>query len=166
MEYKLYDFDPYNLPDDILQRIGLIIACSTQTENLVEGAIQDLLSLQTVAAKILTTHMSMQVRLGVLRSAAEMQWRDDPATLSEFETVLQRIDAAIGERNRIAHVTWQRDPEDDTVFTSKIRARKALKVDLEPVTAQALDAIALEVYSAGLALMQFMGVRGIRQRQS
>jgi len=164
MEYKLFDFDPRNLPSDFLQTIGLIIACSTQTENLVEDAIADLLSLKVAPAKILTTHMSMQVRTGVLRSAAEWRWTDEE-TLAQFEVVVRRIEAAINDRNRIAHLTWQRDPETGQVLTSKIRARKGLKIDLEPVTVAALHAIAIEVYEAGIDLIRFLGLRGIHSPQ-
>lgn len=165
MEYKLFDFDPRNLPAEYLQKIGLIITCSTQTENLVEGAIGGMLSLRVVPAKILTTHMSMQVRLGVLRTAAERLWTDK-AMLSQFDAILQRIEAAVNERNRIAHITWQRDPETGEVFTSRIRARKGLKVDLDAMPVAALHTIAIEVYEAGLDLLRFLGVHGIRLPQS
>lgn len=164
MEPKVYDFDPRNLPAKFLQEIGLIVACSVQTENIVEDAIADLLRLRLIPAKILTTHMSMQIRTGVLRSAAQHCWADKE-TLAQFDVAIQRIEAAISERNRIAHITWLRDPDTGETFTSKTKARNGLKMNLEPVTPEFLHKIALEIYDAGVALLQFLRFRGIQPVQ-
>jgi hypothetical protein len=159
-DYKLYDFDPRKIPPEFLQAIGLVIACSVQTENLVERAISDLLGLKTVPAHILTTHMSMQVRAGVLRSAGQMRWGASD-TYKSFDALVTRVEAAIVERNRIAHLTWQTDPETGQIFTTRIQAKRGIKVHLEPITVDAIEAIAAEVYEAGLALSRFVGLAGV-----
>lgn len=119
-EFKLFDFDPHNLPREILQAIGLVIACSVQTESTVEEVIGALFGLTVVPARILTTNMNMQVRAGVLRSAGEARW-GDADTYKQFERIVSRVEKAVGERNRLAHLTWQRDPVTGDVLTSKIK---------------------------------------------
>jgi hypothetical protein len=102
----------------------------------------------------------MQVRVGVLRSAGQLHWGTSD-TYKAFDTALTRVDTAIAERNRIAHLTWQIDPKTGQVFTSKIQAKRGIKVHLEPITIEAITAIATEVYDAGLALSRFIGLAGI-----
>jgi hypothetical protein len=151
-EFKVFDFDPHNLPPDILAALGLVIACSVQTENIVEDVIAGLFDLEIVPAKILTTNMNMQVRASALRTAAERRW-GDTNTYNVFEKAVTRVEKAVGERNRLAHLTWQRDPDTGDVYTSKVKARTGLRVHMDKITADSIRAIAEEVYHAGLDLM-------------
>jgi hypothetical protein len=41
---KVYDYDPHNLPPDVLQAIGLIAACSAQTNTSSSRASADALA--------------------------------------------------------------------------------------------------------------------------
>jgi hypothetical protein len=43
--FKEFDFDPSNLPPDLLQAIGLAIACGAQTESVISMAIGGCLGL-------------------------------------------------------------------------------------------------------------------------
>jgi len=160
-EYTVFEYNPYKLPDTLLRAIGLVITCSVQSENIIEDAIADMLGMHIVPAKILTTHMSMQLRTGALRSAAHARWGDQPE-YKEFDALITRVERAVDQRNQIAHLTYFTHPADQTTHSSKTRARKSLKVDILPASAASIEAIAEEIYDSGLAIVSYLGVRGIR----
>ena len=151
-DFVLFDFDPRSLPAEYLQAIGLVIASAVQTESIVEDAIAGVFGLLTVKARILTNNMSMQVRSATLRTGAQERWGDG-IEYDALDEALARVEKAIGERNRIAHMTWQIDPEG-RVYASKIRARDKLKVHFEQVPVENIQAIAAEIYDAGIQLMK------------
>jgi len=55
---KVYDYDPHNLPPDVLQAIGLIAACSAQNEYIIKQGIGGCLGLDIEYTDAVTTHMS------------------------------------------------------------------------------------------------------------
>jgi hypothetical protein len=65
-EFKEFDFDPRNLPDDLLQAIGLTIACGAQTESVISTAIGGCLGLEVEYAAATTTHMTLPLKFSVL----------------------------------------------------------------------------------------------------
>lgn len=73
---KEYDFDPRNLPKELLAAIGLATASASQTESLVEMAIDGCASLAVEFTAPTTTHMAAPLRDSVLRSAAEIRIDD------------------------------------------------------------------------------------------
>ncbi len=162
-EYTVFDYNPYELPDALLRAIGLVITCSVQSESIIESAIADVLQMHVLPAKILTTHMSMQVRTGALRSAAHARWGDKPE-YKEFEALITRVERAVDQRNQIAHLTYFTHPTDKSTHSSKVRARKGLKVEVLPATVEGVEAVAKEIYDSGLAIVEYLGVRGIRSK--
>jgi hypothetical protein len=60
--FKEYDFDPNNLPREILEAIGLVAACSAQTESVVEMGIGGCAGLEADYSVAITTHMNAPLR--------------------------------------------------------------------------------------------------------
>jgi hypothetical protein len=73
---KIYDFDPRNLPQDMLAAIGLMTACAAQAESVVEMAIHCFLDIDFEYGQALTKNMSMPQRLNALRASAEIRIDD------------------------------------------------------------------------------------------
>ncbi len=82
-----YDYDPNNLPDDLLAAIGLLTACFAQTEEFVEDAVAGLAGVDYEVGLALTTHMPMQMRLDAIRASAEITI-DDLDALDELGRVV------------------------------------------------------------------------------
>ena len=99
---KEYDFDPYNLPSDLLHAIGLLIASSGQTEDIFESAVAGCLGLDVEYGLAVTTHISMPLRVSVLKSAAEIRI-DDLDALDELDEIIEVIEDAFSKRNAVAH---------------------------------------------------------------
>ena len=69
----VYDFDPRNLPEELLAAIGLTIASFVQIEGHLQSAIAGCAGIDIEYGKAITTHMSMPLKISVLRSVAEIQ---------------------------------------------------------------------------------------------
>ena len=131
--YKEFDFDPHNLPNDVLEAIGLAMTSSAQTESIIEMAIAGCLKVEVDYGAAVTTHMSAPLRDSVLRAVAEIRI-DDLDTLDELDRILDHIrDEVQPRRNAIAHHTWCRDPNTDEVFTVKQTARGSVDAELIPM---------------------------------
>jgi hypothetical protein len=161
MSYLIYDYSPYSLSPKILKAIGLLIACSAQTEDIFEQAIAGALGLDFEYGMAVTTHMPMPLRLSVLRSAAEIRI-DDLDALDELDDLLEEIEQAFGKRNAIAHHQWCSDPKTGATFTVKETARVSVQADLLPMSVDQIESDALFIYNAGLRLFQFLKTRGLQ----
>jgi hypothetical protein len=71
--FKEYDFDPRNLPRDLLAAIGLMTSSAAQNEHCVEAAIAGCLGVDVEYGSAVTTHMTAPLRNSVLRSVAEIR---------------------------------------------------------------------------------------------
>ena len=160
MSFKEFDFDPRNLPTDLLQAIGLAIACGAQTEAIISMAIGGCLGLDVEYATATTTHMTMPLKISVLRSAAEIKI-DDLDDLDELDRLLDAADKALGKRHEIAHANWGRDPETNELFRNKTIARTRVEADRIPITTASVREDATAIYQAGMDLMSFIGTRGL-----
>jgi hypothetical protein len=156
--YKEYDFDPRNLPQDLLAAIGLVTASAAQTETIVQDAIAGCLGVDSEYGAATTTHMAAPLRDSVLRSVAEIRI-DDLDALDELDQLLDQINAAYGKRNAIVHHTWCRDPDTGKVFTVKETARTRYEIDLLEMSVDQVKSDALFVYRAGMELMNFLIAR-------
>jgi hypothetical protein len=76
MNPSSYDFDPRNLPQEMLAAIGLVTACSAQTEYIVEQGIAGCLGVDFEFGAAVTTHMAAPLRDHVLRAVAEIKIDD------------------------------------------------------------------------------------------
>jgi hypothetical protein len=160
---KEFDFDPRNLPADLLQAIGLAIACGAQTESVISMAIGGCLGLDVEYAAATTTHMTLPLKFSVLRSAAEIRI-DDLDDLDELDRLIDEVDKALGKRHEIAHANWCSDPETNELFRVKQVARARVDAERIPMTAASIKDDAAVIYQAGMDLMSFIGTRGLMPR--
>jgi hypothetical protein len=155
---KEYDFDPRNLPQNLLAAVGLAISCGSQTEGTLAMAIGGCLGLDAEYAMAVTTHMTLPLKFSILRSAAEIRI-DDLDDLDELDGLLDGIDTALGKRHTWAHDRLCRDPDTDQLFRVKQVARTRLEAGFVPITVEDVLADAGVIYDAGTALMKFIGIR-------
>lgn len=163
MSFKEFDFDPRNLPADLLEAIGLAIACGAQTESVISMAIGGCLGVEVDYAAATTTHMTLPLKFSVLRSAAEIRI-DNLDDLDELDRLLDAVDKALGRRHEIAHANWCRDSETNELFRVKQIARTRVEADRIPVTIESIRNDAAVIYQAGMDLMSFIGARGLGPR--
>ena len=157
---KEYDFDPRNLPDELLAAIGLATASSAQTESIIQAAIGGCLGVDFEYTGALTAHMTAPLRDSILRSIAEIRI-DDLDALDELDEILDEVNAAFTKRNAIVHHQWCRDPDTHECFTVKETARARYEMDLIPMTVNQVKADASLIYNAGMRLMSFLMQRDL-----
>ncbi len=160
-ELVIYDFDPHNLPPEMLRAIGLVVAASSQTESVVQDLIGGLLRIDMIDAKALTTHMSAPLKDHVVRALSELR-APSPSEVDALDDLLDRINTAYEKRNLIVHNSLARHPDTGEVFSLREQARGSLKVSLQRVTASEFEAAAELIYRAGMDLMEFMMSRGLQ----
>lgn len=156
----VYDFDPRNLPDSMLIAIGLVAACSAQTENIVEQGIAGCVGTDFEYGYALTTHMSTPHRDHVLRSVAEIRI-DDLDDLDTLDMLLDEIEKAFKKRNAYVHHSWCRNEETGQCFTVKTTARGRVEMDLVPMTVDQVKGDAAFIFQAGLNLLTFLSPRNL-----
>jgi hypothetical protein len=159
----VYDFDPNNLPPDYLQAIGLVIVCAAQTESIVGDFIGVLLDIDNIDALALTTQMSAQLRDHVARALIELKTQQT-SIVDDVDDLLDAISQASDRRNTIAHAAFAKHPETGQIFSHRLRARGNLQLELKPISIEEIQAIAAEVYDAGMNLMQFMASVGLQPK--
>ncbi len=152
---KVYDFDPRNLPEDVLAAIGLAVACSSQTQYMVEAAIWGCLGLDAEYGMAVTTHMPNPLRISTLKAAAEIKI-DAPELLDELDKLLDSVEKALKSRNDYSHQSWAIDHETGEVFTAKISARGSVTADLLLQSVSKIKIEAFAIYDAGMALRMFL----------
>jgi hypothetical protein len=155
-----YDFDPHNLPQELLAAIDIAIASSAQTEEMIEMAIAGCLGVDAEYGAAVTTHMAGPLRFSALRSVAEIRI-DDLDALDRLDALLDEAELAAVKRNAIAHHSWCRNPKTGELFTVKETARKSYSMDLVPMTIEGVKADAEFIYQIGMKLMLFMRMSGI-----
>jgi hypothetical protein len=149
------DFDPRNLPQDLLAAIGLMTTSAAHTESCLDEAIAGCLGIDYEYGQAVTTHMTMPLRFNVLKSAAEIRINDLDA-LDELDDLLDRLDEAFKKRNAVAHHVWCRNPKTGDVFMVKETARQRVEIEAIPMSADQVNSDALFVYNAGIALFSFL----------
>jgi hypothetical protein len=156
----VYDYDPRNLSHEILAAIGLVVACSAQTESVVEMGIGGCLGIEVDYSYAVTTHMNAPLRDNVLRAVAEIRI-DDLDDLDELDRLLDEVKVAFTKRNEYVHRTWCVHPESGHCFISKIEARGSVDAELIPVTLRKIREDATYIYDAGMNLMRFLSARNL-----
>jgi hypothetical protein len=154
----IYDFDPRNLPADILAAIGLSVASSAQTENMMELAIAGCLGVDSEYGMAITTHMPAPLRFSVLRSAAEI--RLSVPQLDELDEILDEIRLATDSRNATVHAQLCVHPTSKECFVVKKSARAGVEIELVPQTVDKIKREALSMYEAGMRLWRFLDAHG------
>ncbi|HXQ11519.1 MAG TPA: hypothetical protein VN805_11045 [Caulobacteraceae bacterium] len=163
MPTVVYDYDPRKIPPDYIAAIGLVTACSAQTEYVVEMLIGCLLGIDAEYQVAVTTHMTAPLRDGVVRAVAEIRI-DDLDALDRLDVLLDQIQSAIDKRNAIVHRRWSRHPTTGEVFTVKTSARGSVRSDLAPMSVDQIKSDAAFIYDAGIELLQFMIAMGLEPR--
>ena len=149
------DSDPRNIPSDYLKAIGLVAACSAQTESILELGITGCLGLESQYGMAITTHMSGPQRDNALRAAAEIRI-DDLDALDELDRILDNIKNTVKKRHSTVHNQWGYSPSEDRVYTAHITARGSVRGDLVPMKLEEIEADALAIYEAGIDLLRFL----------
>ncbi len=157
---KEYDFNPHNLPQDILQAIGLVTTCFAQTQYVVELGIGGCTGVEIEYSIAITTHMNAPLRDHVLRAVAQIRI-DNLDDLDELDRLLDQIKIAGNKRNLYAHNKLGRDPDTGNFFAQIIEARGEVDGELVPISADKIKADALFIYQAGMDLMIFLGGRNL-----
>lgn len=160
MTYPVYDFNPKNLPTELLAAVGLAVTSFAQTEQFIQEAIAGCLGVDVEYGKAVTTHMAMPLRFSVLRSVAEIRI-DDLDVLDELDRHLELLDEAVEKRNNLAHRQWCRNPKTGEVFTVKEKARTRLDMGLIPMPVDQVKADAAFIYATGIEFFQFLGMHNL-----
>jgi hypothetical protein len=150
-----FDFDPLRLPPPYYEALGLIIACSAQTEDIVEQAIAGCAGLDNEYGKSITKHMAMPLRFSVLKSVAEIKI-DDLDALDDLDDLIQAVDSALRKRNTYVHHSICFDKDRDIFLAVREDARTRYEVDLVPITVSEIKSDAMAIYNAGIALFEFL----------
>lgn len=156
----VYDFDPRNLPSELLNAIGLAVASFAQTEKILEMAIAGCLGVDAEYGGAVTTHMPSPLRFSVLKSVAEIRI-DDLDVLDELDKQLQELEAAFNKRNDLMHNQWARDPDSNNIFIVKEKARTRYEMESLPMTIDGVEGDALFIYQAGMNFMSFLMKKGL-----
>src|SRR5689334_8494675 len=115
------DFDPHNLPPNMLEAVGLIAMCSAQTEHIVEQGIGGCLGIDIEYTAAVSTHMATPMRDQILRAAAEIRI-DNLDDLDELDRLLDEINKAISKRNDCVHNSICHDLDTGEFFMSTTTA--------------------------------------------
>jgi len=148
------DFNPYSLPPEMLQAIGLVTTAAAQTENTIEGLIAGCLGIDFEYGMAVTLHMAMPQRFSVIRAAAEIRL-DDLDALDELDELIDRVEKAFERRNSIVHHQCCIEPKTGLMFVVKQSARKRIESDVIETTTEMVGEIALELYNVGMDVFAF-----------
>lgn len=152
---ETFDFTPHNLPARHLAALGLLSAAASSTDSIIEMAIAGLLGVDGEQGYAVTAHMPAPLRASVLASTAEIVF-DDPDVLDRLDTLLNAIKKAAAERNAMIHGTWCVRPSDNAVLLVSQQARTHVEIKSVPVTVNEIERKAIQLYTAGIDLMQFL----------
>jgi len=156
----VFDFDPHHLPDEILKALGLVAACSAQTEDVVQMGIASVLGVDIEKGTAITAHLNAQLRDNLFRSAAEIAI-DNLDHLDELDKLLDEVADASKRRNEYLHYSIYHVPKTGRCFLTKKSARGSVQVTIREITAEEIVRDAERIYIAGLNLMAFYGKAGL-----
>lgn len=156
----VHDFDPRNLPPDLLTAVGLAVVSFAQTEGIIEMAIAGCLGVDAEYGAAVTTHMSAPLRFSVLKSVAEIHI-DDLDTLDQLDTHLEELEIAFKKRNDLMHNQWARHGKTGELFTVKETARTRYEAELIPMSIDDVKSDALFIYKAGINFMSFLMAKNL-----
>lgn len=151
----IYDFDPNNMPPDLLQAIGLMAMCAAQTESVVQNFIGGVLGIDHLETLALTAHMAAPLKDQAARALIELNGLN-PGTVDVVDELLDAIKDAAAKRNVVVHNSLAMNPETGEVFSYRQSARGSLQVSLQPVSVEEIKKDAAALYDAGIHLLQFM----------
>jgi len=157
-DFPVHDFDPRNIPPDMLRAIGSIITCTSFAEAILDQILAGFINTDVEIGSAVTAHMSMPLKFGILRSTAEIVI-NNLQDLDELDGIIDELENALKQRNIYAHD--QIGIARDQVFAVSTKARAGLEVGLKPLAVDKIEAEAIRIYNAGMALFTFAGMRNL-----
>ncbi len=100
---------------------------------------------------ILTLHMTWPLKMDVLE-ALVTELREENPWLAKFDRAKPLLKKAQEGRNKIIHGQW--NYENGQVYKLRATARGRLKTNIVPVEVENIEAIALDIHKAGIALLE------------
>ena len=156
----IYDFNPNNIPDEHLRAIGLVIACASQTEEIMRSFIGALLGIDNIETIALGAHMSLPMKDDIIRALVELN-APSASAVDEIDDILDRIKDTLQLRNAVAHNAFAIHPDNHEIYSLRERARGSLQVEFKPVRSEELLEAADQIYRAGMALQEYMIKTGL-----
>ena len=153
--YEEFDFDPRNLPVQLLEAIGLVSTNSAQTENVLKQTLTGLLDIDIEYGGAVTTHMTAPLRFDVIRAVAEIKL-EEIDDLDELDILLDHCKLGFDERNAIVHNSWCMHPMTGETYIVKETARESYKMGLVPMEDTEVRMHADYIYWAGMDLWEFL----------
>lgn len=157
---RKFDFNPYSLPKEYLEAIGLACASYAQTEDFVQMTIWGILGIDAEKGWALTTHMATPLRDSVIKALSDISMQD-LNDIAELDAILADLKTAADKRNSIAHHLWAIDEDTGEVFRIETSARVRLSINEKPVPLADVQADAKFIYTAGLKLMKFLMAKNL-----
>lgn len=157
----IYDFDPHNLPPELLRAIGLVVAASAQTESIMQQFIGCLLGIDQVENIALTAHMSHPLKDQIARALIELN-AANASVVDDVDDLLDAVNAAFEKRNVVVHNSLARNPKTGEVLSLRESARGSTQVSLKPVRFEEVEKDAALIYKVGIDLMGFMMDHGLQ----
>jgi hypothetical protein len=119
----IYDFDPRNLPPELLRALGLVTAAAAQTESIVQEFIGGLLGIDHIETIALTAQMSANLREQIARSLLELNAANS-WVVDTVDDLMDAIAAATEKRNHLVHTQWlaMKRPEKYSACASRLAA--------------------------------------------
>ncbi|MEO5707597.1 MAG: hypothetical protein ABIT10_10600 [Alteraurantiacibacter sp.] len=159
----IYDFDPFHLPPEYLQAVGLVVAASSQTESVMRELIGALLNIDNVEAIALCAHMTAPLKDHVARTLIELN-APGASEVDELDDLLDAVEGALTKRNTVVHNSFLIDPGTQQVMSWREKARGSLQTALVPVTVEEIQQDAALINKAGLDVIEFMMRHGLGPR--
>lgn len=159
----IYDFDPFHLPPEYLQAIGLVVAASAQTEAIMRDLIGSLLNIDNIEAIALCTHMAAPLKDHVARTLIELN-APGASEVDEVDDLLDAVNDALAARNTIVHNSFLIHPDNGQVMSWREKARGSLQTELVPVSAKEIEQDAALINKVGLDIVTFMMMNGLAPR--
>lgn len=155
-----YDFNPYKLPNEYLRAVGLVIACASQTESILQNFIGAVLKIDLIETRALTAHMSMPLKDDIARALAELS-APTASELDAIDDILDGVWDAMQKRNTLAHNAIIRRVETGEILSWREQARGSFSGKLTPIQSEEIERDAEVIYQAGMALQGFMIERNL-----
>src|SRR5262245_35859102 len=128
----IYDFDPNNLPPEMLRAIGLVAVAAAHTEKIIQETIGGILGIDDITTMALTAQMSATLKDHIAPSLVELT-APSLSELDSFDDLMDRVNKAMERRNTLLHNSFSRHPETGEVFSWREAARGSLQLKFTPI---------------------------------
>jgi hypothetical protein len=143
------------IPDDMLRAIGKVNVVWGVLESVVELSVIKLAGFKVEDSRgaIVTAHMTWPLKMDILEACAVALAPEYPH-LAKFGELKPLLKKAQEGRNRVAHGMW--GFQNGQTYKSRATARGKLKISIEPITLDEMEAISLDIHKAGVAVIRLV----------